>query len=213
MTFSIVAFDVDNRLIGSAVVSRWTGVGGCVPYFRPGVGIVHVQNCACAQVGHNVLAEMEIDDNSLERCLCEALNNDPSGDQRQCIVASIKNLSLHVYTGTACAGITHHKLGRNCAAAGNALANEDVIEAMVEAFESNADTDMAERLITALEAGQAEGGDMRGEEAAALKVYKLRYPVQRFHPVDLRVDHHTEPLKELRYLYEVFSNKERRFIR
>ena len=211
MTFSIIAIDTDNQMIGSAVASRWTGVGACVPYFRPGVGLVHIQNHSYARLAHSMLDEMESHDNIVV-CLNKALEDDTAKQKRQCVIASLKNYEFHAYSGAECNGITHHIIGNNCAAAGNTLATENVIKAMVDSMETNNQLSLAERLINALEAGQAEGGDIRGQEAVSLQVYKFSYPVQRFYPIDLRVDHHETPLKEIRHLYDVFNSNERRII-
>lgn len=213
MTFSILAVDTENNLIGSAVASKWTGVGGCVPYFKPGIGLVNVQNHSDARVAYNILDEIEKDSRSLENCMVKALEADSAHTQRQCILLSLENTNFHVYSGSACTGIHHHKIGKQCAAAGNTLATPKVIDAMVNAFEDSINEPIAERLIRALEAGQDEGGDVRGQEAAAIKVYKATYPDQRFFPVDLRIDHHEKPLEALRYLYEAFLENERRIIR
>lgn len=212
MTFSIIGIDAKRRMIGSAVASKWTGVGGCVPFFRRDVGMVNMQNHSYAQVSHRILDEMTAEDD-LSKCIENALYTDKSRHNRQCIVASLKTRSFEVYSGRRCSPIFHQKIGKNCAAAGNTLANTDVIEAMVDAFDGSNGLPMAERLILALEAGQNAGGDARGQEAAAIKAYKFTYPIQRFYPIDLRVDHSDEPLVELRKLYKIFGENERRIKR
>ncbi len=208
MTFSIIAFDRKNKLIGSAVASKWTGVGGCTQYFRPGTGIVNIQNCAYAQVAYRILDNMEAG-LDLESSLSGALLTDKAREKRQCILADLRG-NFFVHSGIKCTAPLFHRIGKNCAAAGNALASPSVIEAMIAAYESSPSSVMTEKLLEALEAGQAAGGDLRGQEAAAIKVYKTTYPVQRFYPIDLRVDSHDTPLDELRRLYGVFGARDRR---
>lgn len=210
MTFSIIAFDPEAEMIGSAVASKWTGVGACVPFFRPGVGMVNIQNFSYAQVAYRVLDEMEKGEDPAA-CVEKALGTDTARNARQCILATLQG-GLFAYSGAKCSGTFHHLLGKDCVAAGNTLADRAVVTAMVESFASTKGLMLADRLITALEAGQAKGGDARGQEAAAVKVFKYSYPVQRFYPIDLRVDHHDAPLAELRRLYGIFGENERRVV-
>lgn len=208
MTFSIIAYDREQELIGSAVASKWTGVGGCTQFFRPGVGLVNMQNCSYAQVAYRILDNMEHGLN-LPESLAKALAEDNAREKRQCLLADL-NGNFHAASGMNCNGIFLHKISENCAAAGNTLTAPAVIDTMIDAYESSASGVMTERLLEALEAGQAAGGDLRGQEAAAVKVYKTTYPVQRFYPIDLRADSHDTPLAELRRLYTIFGENDRR---
>lgn len=208
MTFSILAFDREQELIGSAVASKWTGVGGCTQFFRPGTGLVNMQNCSYAQVAYRILDNME-NGADLPSALRKALADDSARDKRQCLLADLHG-NFYAFSGRGCNGIFLHKISANCAAAGNTLDNPAVIDAMIDAYESAGSDVMTERLLEALEAGQAAGGDMRGQEAAAVKVYKTSYPVQRFYPIDLRADSHDAPLEELRRLYTIFGENDRR---
>lgn len=209
MTFSIIGYDPDAQMIGSAVASKWTGVGSCVQFFQPHVGLVNMQNHSYAQIAFRVLKNMETGE-TLETSLENALLLDTAGQKRQFILADLEGNFL-TYSGDGCNGIYHEETGRNCAAAGNTIAGKDVITAMVTAFEQSRGENLTERLVLALEAGQAAGGDTRGQEAAAIRVFQTSYPQQRFYPVDLRVDSHDEPLIELRRLLDVFAAHERRF--
>ncbi|MBL1148343.1 MAG: DUF1028 domain-containing protein [Proteobacteria bacterium] len=208
MTFSILAFDREQDLIGSAVASKWTGVGGCTQFFRPGTGLVNIQNHSYAQVAYRILDNIETG-MALSDSLAQALSGDNAREKRQCLLADLHG-HFHAASGAACSGIFRHKVSVNCAAAGNTLAKPDVVDAMIDAYESSASNVMTERLLDALEAGQAAGGDSRGQEAAAIKVYKTTYPVQRFYPIDLRADSHDAPLEELRRLYTIFGENDRR---
>jgi len=208
MTFSIIAFDRAQDLIGSAVASKWTGVGGCTQFFRPGTGLVNMQNCSYAQVAYRILDHME-DGMDLPESLENALKDDTAREKRQTVLADLRG-NFYTSSGAGCNGIFQHKISAHCAAAGNTLANAGVIDAMIDTYENSRSGVMTERLLEALEAGQAAGGDSRGQEAAAIKVYKTTYPVQRFYPIDLRADSHDAPLEELRRLYAIFGENDRR---
>lgn len=210
MTFSMIAYDPEEEIIASAVASKWTGVGGCVQYFRPHVGFVNMQNHSYAQVAYRIL-DMMGEDISLENSVHWALATDNAKNSRQCILANLKG-EFYTYSGDDCSEIFHQKIGKHCAAAGNTLASKDVIEEMVRAYEESSSNKIVERLIQAMEAGEKAGGDTRGKEAASIKAYKTTYPVQRFYPIDLRVDSDPEPLQKLRHLYKVFGDHERRIV-
>jgi ABC-type multidrug transport system fused ATPase/permease subunit len=102
------------------------------------------------------------------------------------------------YTGSACIDWCGHTAGEGYSVAGNMLAGPQVIEATARAYEANAKLPFAERLITALAAGEAAGGDKRGKQAAALLVFTT----EDYCALDIRVDDHAEPLQELRRLYD-----------
>lgn len=207
MTFSILAFDPEHNIIGGAVASRWTGVGGCVQFFHPKVGLVHMQNQSHPGVAYEILEHMQNTDvtGSIEK----ALNNDPHRESRQCLAVSFTG-DIYAVSGENCHGSVHQRIGVHCAAAGNTLMSENVVDAMIESFEQTADDlSFADRLLTALDAGQEAGGDVRGQEAAALSVYEYAYPAQEFHPIDLRVDFHDTPIKKLKRVYASFNSIER----
>ena len=211
MTFSIIGFDHDEGVIGSAVASKWPAVGGCVPFFRPSVGFINLQNHTYSRLAYDLLDEMEKGDD-LAACAANALQRDTAPERRQCILASVNTGQLHAYSGDDNTGIYTHKLGQDCAAAGNTLVSKDVVYCMIDAFEDSRDQPLAERLILALEAGQAAGGDARGEQAVSVHVYHKDYPDQSLYPLNLRVDNSRTPLKELRVLYYEFGEHTRLFV-
>lgn len=211
MTLSIIGFDAKRGLIGSAVASKWTSVGGCVPFFRPGVGVLHVQGCAYARTAETVWEKMTAESLSLQAAVDVALALDTGRGHRQIIAADMSG-DMYAVTGAECLPATAHIVGKDCVLAGNTLANPDVIPAMQEAFEALPEALLGERLLAALEAGQAAGGDARGQEAAALRIYTHDYPDQSFFPLDIRVDSHDAPLSELRRLYDVFLQIDRQVI-
>lgn len=196
-------------MIGSAVASKWTAVGACVPFFRPHVGMVNIQNHSYAQIAYRILDEMETGI-ALKDCVDKALETDVVKDSRQCLAVSLKDKSLYAYSGRGCNGVVFQKVGKSCVAAGNSLACPAVIEAMITAFDNGQEDDLARRLIAALKAGQDQGGDSRGQEAAAVKVFNYSYPLQRYYPIDLRIDHHDNAIFELEALYDIYLQNERR---
>ncbi|MBX6322743.1 MAG: DUF1028 domain-containing protein [Rhodospirillaceae bacterium] len=123
---------------------------------------------------------------------------DPGRDVRQLGLVDARGGSA-AYSGKACVPWFGAITGRNFAVQGNMLVGEATIQAMAEAFEKTEALDLPERLLIVLEAGQAAGGDKRGRQSAALKVYyREEYPY-----LDLRVDEHRHPVAELRRVFEV----------
>lgn len=148
---------------------------------------------------------------SVQETLDKLVQADDGRAHRQVGIIDAKG-NAAAYTGAetnAWAG--HHVVGKNYAVQGNILAGEEVILSMGEAFEKTEGT-LAERLIAALEAGQAAGGDTRGQQSAALLVVRENGGFDGFNDryIDLRVDDHTEPIEELKRIYKLY---ERTFLR
>jgi len=205
MTFSMLAFDSHSGALGSAVASCSVAVGGTVAYSRVGVGAVNTQSYAHLTLGEQILDEMERG-LAPQAALESILPRDETADVRQMI--AIDGLGrLGGFTGAGCKPEVGVCRGHNCIAAGNLLASAEVPDRMVEAFEAAKGRSLGERLIQALEAGQAAGGDRRGRQAAAVRVV----PGRKHQPVavnlDLRVDDHPDPIGELRRLKRVFREE------
>jgi len=203
MTFSIVAIDRASEAFGSAVASRSVAVGGTVAYSRVGVGVVNTQSYAHLTLGERVLDEME---KGLEPqdALEQILRTDVRADARQLIAIDVAG-RRGAWSGRDCRPHYHQQFGTDCVAAGNWLTSTAVVKNMVEAFEHSTGRTLGERLMAALEAGEAAGGDRRGRQAAAVKVKPGRKDKPVAVNLDLRVDDHGEPLKELKRLYEIFK--------
>jgi uncharacterized Ntn-hydrolase superfamily protein len=200
-TFSIVALDPENGDVGVAVQSRYFAVGAVVPWARAGVGAVATQAAGRAAYGPEILDLLAGGlgpDQALER----ALADDERRETRQLGVVDARG-GAAAFTGRECNEWAGHLTSRGYAAQGNILAGERVVADMARAFEGT-DGALAERLVAALEAGQAAGGDRRGQQSAALVVERpggipeSREGIDRI--VDLRVDDHEEPIRELRRL-------------
>lgn len=198
-TFSIAAADPATGEVGVAVASRFFAVGSVVPYVRAGVGAVATQanvNGLYGSRGLQLLAEGVAPAEAVKRLTAE----DPDSSSRQLGMVSAKGVSA-TFTGPAANAWAGGRSGPNYAVQGNILTGEDVVEAMERAFLSTKG-DLAERMLAALLAGDAKGGDSRGRQSAALVVARPQGGfggyTDRF--IDVRVDDHKAPLQELRRL-------------
>jgi uncharacterized Ntn-hydrolase superfamily protein len=200
-TFSIVALDPENGDVGVAVQSRYFAVGAVVSWARAGVGAVATQAAGRAAYGPEIL-DLLARGLEPEEALERALDDDERRETRQLGVVDARGRAA-AFTGKECNEWAGHVTGRAYAAQGNILAGERVVAEMARAFEGTGGA-LAERLVAALEAGQAAGGDRRGQQSAALVVERpggipeSREGIDRI--VDLRVDDHEEPIRELRRL-------------
>ena len=201
MTFSIVAWDASTGMTGVGVATKHLAVGSLVPHARAGVGAVATQASTNPYFGPWALDRLE----QLERqsqgelgaeaVLESLLRDDPGRDGRQVMLVDAQGRSA-AWTGSDCAGIAAHRCYPGFAVAGNYLASDLVLLAKAEAYMAaeRQGLSLEERLLRALEAGEAHGGDHRGRQSAALLVmHQESYP-----HVDFRVDHHPEPLVALR---------------
>lgn len=206
MTFSIVANDRDAGYCGSAVASRSIAVGGTVTYSRTGVGVVNTQHHAHVALGHRVLDAME-NGEAPHEALASVLDSDgAAADSRQLIAIDIRGRQGG-WTGRDCAPECHHAFGTGCVAAGNYLASAAVVDRMIEAYERAAGAELAVRLLAALRAGDAAGGDRRGRQAAAISVVTHRDSKSTSVTLDLRADDHPDPVTELARLHELFRRE------
>lgn len=212
-TFSIIAIDPATGELGVGVQSRAFGAGAAVPYAKPGVGAVATQASANRQYGPKAIALLE-QGLTVEEVVKRITDEDPGRDTRQVAVIDARGRSA-VYTGKRVidrnsdpkdlvhyGGYAGHATGSNYSVQGNTLASVEVVNAMASAYEQGKGS-LAERLMDALDAGQAKGGDTRGMQSAGILVVRPLQPgsnstVERI--VDIRVDDHEEPFKELRRL-------------
>ena len=202
MTFSIVAFDPANGDLGVAVQSKFPNVGVSIPFARAGIGAVATQ-CYCnTSYGPRGLALLE-NGASPEQAVAILTGDDPQRDYRQVgiIDAQGRTASFTGAQGFAWAGSVQ---GRNCAAQGNTLAGPEVVESMAQVFEATPGP-LAVRLLAALQAGQAAGGDRRGQQSAALLVKRAGGGYGGFDDryVEISVYDHPAPIAELERLYAI----------
>jgi uncharacterized Ntn-hydrolase superfamily protein len=198
-TFSIVARDPASGMFGVAASTKLPAVGVLVPYARAGVGALATQARTNPLLGYDGLDLLQRGYDA-EETLRILLGSDPEPEKRQLGIVDSRGRSA-AHTGTEADPWRGHVTGDGYAVTGNLVAGEEVVVAMAEAFELSEGETLPERLVRALEAGQAAGGDKRGKQSAAVTTVREQpYPY-----VDLRVDEHPDPIVELRRIYEVFK--------
>jgi uncharacterized Ntn-hydrolase superfamily protein len=201
-TYSIVARDAASGQLGVAVQSHWFSVGPIVSWAEPGVGAVATQSFVEVSYGPLGLELMRAG-KTADQALTALLAGDEHTDVRQVAMVDAEG-NVAVHTGeNAIIEHCHHK-GDGYSVQANLMLRSTVCDAMVRAYESS-DGDLAERMMAALEAAQAEGGDIRGRQSAALLVVNddASLPAWGGRTFDLRIEDHPEPVKEMRRLLTV----------
>ncbi|KPL59450.1 DUF1028 domain-containing protein [Rossellomorea vietnamensis] len=202
MTYSIVGFDPEEKEWGIAVQSKFLGVGSVVPFAKAGVGAVATQSYANTSYGPYALQLME-EGKTAEEALDIIIKDDPERPLRQVgLIDACGNPAT--FTGEGCYDWAGGQTGKHFAAQGNILVDGQTVKAMADTFESTTGS-LAERLLHALAAGQEAGGDSRGMQSAALLVVKEKGGYGGFNDryIDLRVDDHASPIKELKRIYHL----------
>jgi uncharacterized Ntn-hydrolase superfamily protein len=201
-TFSIVAYDPATGDLGVAVTSKFPAVGSGVPWAKAGVGAVATQAAANLSYGQDGL-DLMARGLSAQSALDKVVKADAGREDRQAGMVDAKGHAAS-FTGKNCFSWAGGKTGKNFAVQGNILVGPQTVDAMAKAFESSKG-ELSDRLLAALDAGQAAGGDRRGRESAALLVVRkgAGYGGKGDRWVDLRVDDNPEPLRELRRLVEI----------
>ena len=196
-TFSIAAADPATGEVGVAVASRFFAVGTVVPWARAGVGAVATQASANPSFGPNGLDLMARGVTAGE-ALKVLLRGDEGRDRRQAGLVTSSGDSA-TFSGPGCNSWAGGRRGPGYAVQGNILTGEAVVAAMEAAFLGSAGRPLAERLLAALAAGDAAGGDSRGRQSAALVVCRAKGGYNGFtdRAVDVRVDDHADPFREL----------------
>ena len=205
MTFSIVAFDPANGDLGVAVASKFPCVGAVVPWAKAGVGAVATQAWANTDFGPDGLRLMA-GGMPAGPALDAVLEGDDGRDERQVGFVDAGG-GAATFTGSGCAEWAGGVSGDHFAAQGNILAGAGVVDVMARAFGS-ADGELCDRLLTALMAGDAAGGDRRGRQSSALLVVRDRggYQGRNDRCIDLRVDDHPDAPAELGRLFGVWDD-------
>ena len=213
-TYSIVARDPATGDLGVAVQSHWFQVGTVVPWAEAGVGAVATQSFARIDYGPKGL-ELMRQGRSAKEALDQLVAQDPERDVRQVAMVDAQG-RVAVWTGPRCIAAAGHQIGTGgiggnggkggggYSVQANLMDKATVWPAMAMAFE-NAKGDLADRMLAALEAAEAEGGDIRGRQSAALIVVKAKPSGQPWNDrrVDVRVDDDPQPLAELRRLLDL----------
>lgn len=199
MTYSIVARDARTGALGCAVQSHFFGVGPIVPWAEPGVGVVATQ--AHAEVSYGPLGlDLMRAGRSAADALRTLLGADEQAEHRQVAMVDAAG-TVAAHTGTMCISEAGDRQAAAVSVQANMMRHGTVPDAMLRAYQES-EGDLTARLLAALDAAEAEGGDIRGRQSAALLVVGgERSETPWLHRlVDLRVDDHTDPLRELRRL-------------
>jgi uncharacterized Ntn-hydrolase superfamily protein len=205
MTWSIVARDASGA-VGVAIASKFFALGALCPWAASGVGAVATQALCNPLFGPAALDAMRRGD--APDAIVEALTRaDPGREQRQLhLIDAAGRIGQH--TGSQCIDWCGHRSGDGYSLAGNMLRGPEVLAATAACYEADGEKPFAQRLLRALRAGEAAGGDKRGKQAAALLVFTTEvYPA-----LDLRVDDHADPLIELRRLHAVSLERYQPFV-
>jgi len=196
MTFSIVAWDEVTGMTGIAVTTKFLAVGSLCPFAQAGLGAIATQAFVNPTFGPRGLKLLE-QGMDVEKVIKTLLDGDEGREHRQIHLVD-KRGKTAAFTGKDTVDWAGHRTYRNFSVAGNMLVGEQTILDLAAAYRDNSRVDFAERLLRALEAGQAAGGDKRGRQSAALYIMSTEiYPY-----IDFRVDDHPDPVKELRRIYE-----------
>lgn len=199
MTISVAARCEKTGAFGVAISSSSPAVGSRCPNVRSGVGAVSSQNVTDPRLGPALLDALESGHDA--KVALELISSTATHPEfRQLTVVDKSGLSA-VFSGAKSLGVTAEVTDRNIAAAGNMLANDGVIQAMVDAFNSNANKELADRLLSCLEAGAAAGGEAGPVHSAAVLVATdVAWP-----STNLRVDWDEDPISKLREIYQVWA--------
>ena len=198
MTWSIVAFDESSGAVAVAVATRAFAVGARCPFVRRGVGAVSTQSISNPYLGPAVLDLLE--QGVAPDAAIEAALRDDEGRHLRQIHAVDSRGRTAAWTGRNCVEWAGDRTGQGFSVAGNMLAGEQVVRSTYDNFVAHAGQLLPERLLGALEAGEAAGGDKRGKQSAALVVTTT----EDFPDINIRVDDNVDPLPELRRLLSIY---------
>jgi len=197
MTWSIIARDRATGQFGIAVATKFFAVGARVPHIAPGLGAVATQALVNPYYGIDGVRLLQ-DGRSPQEVVTALLATDEGRESRQLHIMDAQG-RIAAHTGKDCVDWCGHIAGDGFSIAGNMLAGAQVLDDTAKAYRSNAALPFAQRLIAAMRAGEAAGGDKRGKQSAAL----LIHDTEEWSALDLRVDDHAEPLAELARLEAV----------
>jgi uncharacterized Ntn-hydrolase superfamily protein len=202
-TYSIVARDPKTGELGVAVQSHWFSVGTKVSWAKAGIGAIATQSFINTSFGSRGLALLAAGC-SADDVVAQLIAEDEGRELRQLAVVDSRGHAA-AYTGQKCVAEAGHYVGKNFSVQANLMLTDTVWPAMAQAFESTTGP-LAERMMSALKAAQAAGGDIRGKQSAALLVVRGQSTGESWNDrlIDLRVDDHPQPVMELERLLRVY---------
>ena len=199
MTFSIAGRCPTTGMLGAVVSTSSMAVGSRCAWAEANVGAVLTQHRTDPRLGPKIL-ELLKRGSPPDAIIHDLEKSDPDLRWRQLAVMAADGRGA-VFNGAKITSVLNARVGRNCAAAGNILRSTTVVDAMISTFEENESQSLPERLMRAIEAGDAAGGELKQLKSAALfVVHRESFPF-----VDLRVDLNSQPLVELRFLWELYE--------
>jgi uncharacterized Ntn-hydrolase superfamily protein len=197
MTWSIIAKDSVTDQIGIAVATKFFAVGARVPHIAAGIGAIATQALVNPYYGIDGVRLLR-EGKSPRDIIAALIAADDGRDSRQLHIMDVQG-RIAAHTGKDCVDWCGHLAGDGFSIAGNMLAGAQVLDETAKAYVANRDMPFARRLIAALRAGEAAGGDKRGKQSAALLIHER----EDWSALDLRVDDHADPLAELERLERV----------
>jgi uncharacterized Ntn-hydrolase superfamily protein len=203
-TYSIVARDSASGDLAVAVQSHWFSVGSMVSWGEAGVGVIATQSFVNPSFGPRGLQLLK-QGYSAQQVLDILVKYDEGRDFRQLAIVDAKG-KVAAYTGAKCIIYAGDLQGNQYSVQANMMLNDKVVPAMKQAMDSNQSLPIAERIMAAMKAAQAAGGDIRGQQSAVLLVFKVKSTGELWKDnyINLRVDDHTQPIEELDRLLKVF---------
>jgi len=202
MTYSVAALDAAAGQIGIAVQSHWLAVGAIVPWAAAGIGVVATQADADLAAGRRGL-ELLTASHSAAATLEGLVRHDPRAAVSQLAVLDVTGTAA-VHTGQRCIAEAGHRAGHGWSVQANMMLSATVPDAMARAWADGAGMPLAERMLSVLRAAEAEGGDVRGQQSAAMLIVRLEptgAPPDTI--VDVRVDDSPQPIAELERLCQL----------
>ena len=199
MTFSIAGRCARTGMLGAVVTTSSMAVGGRCPYAQANVGAVLTQHRTDPRLGPRMLERLR--EGAAPAAILKDFEKSETGiGWRQLAIIDAKGQAAF-FNGSNIYSVVKGLVGRDCVAVGNIIRNTDVVDAMVQSFEANEAQPLAERLMRAIEAGDAAGGELKQIKSAGLMVaHRESFPF-----VDLRVDLDPRPLVQLRFLWELYQ--------
>ncbi|MGH6870439.1 MAG: DUF1028 domain-containing protein [Rhizomicrobium sp.] len=199
MTFSIAGRCAETGMLGAVVATSAVAVGNRCIWAEANVGAVQTQHRTDPRLGPKILEFLK-QGLSPAKAISELEQSDPDLKWRQLGVISVSG-ECAFFNGAKITSIKNTLIGNNCVAAGNVLHNSKVVDQMISTFEQSENEPLAERLLLAIEAGEEAGGELKQLKSAALLIVHR----ESFALVDLRVDLSSQPLIELRFLWELYQ--------